>query len=148
MTQNKLTERIDENLFVEALTLCALYDESNRKLQKAIAAYDPMAQDEPDPQTLHACLACAIAMVERMNESDGVYREMKSGKKPGSELLCNMQDKKDLMAGFRSQKKYAFYFKAKNEKKQRFAPVKSTMSFNAAMHMDSVLENDRASSFM
>lgn len=29
VAQNKLTERIDKNLFVEALTLCALYDQSN-----------------------------------------------------------------------------------------------------------------------
>ena len=54
-------------------------------------------------------------MVEKMNDSDGVYREQKSGKKPGKDILCNMQDKKDLVAGFRNSKKYAFYFKAKAE---------------------------------
>ena len=122
VTQTKLTERIDENLFVEALTLCSLYDEGNQKLQKAIAAYEPMLQEEPNPNTLRACLVCAIAMVERMNDSDGVYRDMKSGKTLGANILCNMQDKKDLIAGFKKSKKYAFYFKAKEEKKQRFTP--------------------------
>lgn len=29
VTQSKFSEKIDENLFVEALTLCAFYDESN-----------------------------------------------------------------------------------------------------------------------
>ena len=143
-----MTERIDENLFVEALTLCALYDESNVKLRRAIADYDPMIQDEPSPATLRACLICAIAMVEKMNESDGVYRDTKAGKKPGSNILCNMQDKKDLMAGFRSSKKYAFYFQAKNAQKQRFTPAKQKLNFAQAMNMDSILENDKASSFM
>ena len=87
-------------------------------------------------------------MVEKMNESDGVYRETKSGKKPGSDILCNLQDKKDLMTGFRNSKKYTFYFKAKEEQPKRFTPVKKTMNFDKAMHMDSMLENDKTSSFM
>ena len=133
MTQSKFSERIDENLFVEALTLCAFYDESNQKLRKAIAAYDPLVHDEPSPQTLRACLICAISMVEKMNDSDGVYREQKSGKKPGSDIFCNMQDKKDLLAGFRNSRKYDFYFRAKAEQKKRFTPAKSKINFKQAM---------------
>ena len=83
-----------------------------------------------------------------MNDSDGVYREQKSGKKLGGDILCNMQDKKDLLAGFRKSPKYAFYFKAKAEQKKRFTPAKQKINFKQAMQMDSMLENHKTSSFM
>ena len=56
-----------------------------------------------------------------MNGADGIFASLKDKNKTGvATMLCNMQDKKDLMAGFRSNPTYKWYFKEKKQRVKRF----------------------------
>jgi hypothetical protein len=50
------SELIDENLFVEALTLCALNNKEDKELNAAINSFDQKQHEEPDKSSLRICL--------------------------------------------------------------------------------------------
>ena len=53
-------ELIDENLFVEALTLCALDTNDDKELNAALDNFDPRLHEEPSKATLKLCLRKAL----------------------------------------------------------------------------------------
>jgi hypothetical protein len=83
-----------------------------------------------------------LNLVLRMDNSDGSYTT--HGKYVvGSEIKCNMQDKKpELIQLFKSLSKYAWFFKEKDAIKKRFTPQKPKMSFDALMLMQAKEQDD------
>ena len=92
-----------------------------------------------------------------MNNAEGVFKQ----RRPSHKESCfnptsskgNMMARKDLMAGFKASKKYAFYWrlKHKSDGAQRFVPKQAKLGFEQAMMLDTVLENadfQETSSFM
>jgi hypothetical protein len=52
-----------------------------------------------------------LQLVEKMANSEGVYRKLKKGVDIASSIKCNLMDKKDLLDLFRA--KYPWYFKSR-----------------------------------
>ena len=71
----KNEESIDRNLFIEAITLCAIYQEKDQVLQSALAFYDPSLNQEPSPELLRLLLTYALDLVEAMNMADGIFKQ-------------------------------------------------------------------------
>jgi hypothetical protein len=94
-------ELIDEHLFVEALSLCALLEE-NQKINS-------LSKDESIDSSVET-IEKVIMLVERMSNSDGLNKKLKKGDISHS-IKCSLLDKKDMVEGFR--KKYAWYFNNK-----------------------------------
>jgi len=75
LTHSRQTvETIDKNLFIEAITLCALYQEKDKLLQSALARYDPSLNSDPSPELLRLLLTYALDLVESMNQAEGIFR--------------------------------------------------------------------------
>jgi hypothetical protein len=142
LTQSLRRELIDENLFVEALTLCAFFtNEPNKELRDRITAYDPLTHEEPDKKSLRVFLTQSLSLVEVMNKSDGVFSSINDKHRTGvAALKCSLQDKKDLMAGFRSNPKFKWYFQMKRQTPKRFHSKNLKLDFDSAMKMDSILQ--------
>lgn len=52
-----------------------------------------------------------LSFIERMANSDGIYKRIKKGNDPSCQMKCNLMDKKDLLDPFRH--KYDWYFRSK-----------------------------------
>ena len=50
LTTHQKEETIDKNLFIEAITLCALSHEKDQVLNAALKAYNPQVDEEPSQQ--------------------------------------------------------------------------------------------------
>jgi len=87
-----------------------LYSENDKELNAVLASYDPTVHDEPSKNSIKVCLSRAIALVERMNDSHGVYARTVSNKVLGNAIKCNLQEKRDLIASFKKSNKFAWYF--------------------------------------
>ena len=68
-------EQIDRNLFVEAITLCALYQEKDKTLMQAVTSFDPSRHEEPNPNLVKLLLTYCLDMVDAMNSSDRVCKQ-------------------------------------------------------------------------
>lgn len=135
---------------------------------KALASYDPASNQEPRADLLRLLLTYALDMVDAMNNAEGLSRKSQQltrisrggacGKLLGSfgEAGNSSITRKDLMAPFKSSKKYAFYWKLRKEMQaaKRFSGTtqnKKNIGFDRAMKLDTVLENtayNETSSFM
>ena len=133
-------ELIDENLFIEALTLCALDSSHDILLIQAVEQFDPRIHEEPNKETLKVCLKKCIEFVEHMYQADGVFASVKEKKTIFATMMCNMQDKKDLISGFKSNPSYKWYFRESKSKQKRFEPKKIKMNFDSVMRTDSALK--------
>lgn len=71
----KAEESIDKNLFIEAITLCAIYQEKDKVLQSALARYEPSLNEEPSPELLRLLLTYALDLVEAMNMAEGIFKQ-------------------------------------------------------------------------
>ena len=107
-------------------------------------------------------------MVDVMNNAEGISRKSQQQSRISRNGTCGKligsfgdagntpQNRKDLMAAFKASKKYAFYWKFKQEmqSQKRFSGTtqkNKNIGFEKAMKLDTVLENsafNETSSFM
>ena len=74
LTFNHSPESIDKNLFIEAITLCALYQEKDKALTNAVMNFSPKDGQEPSQELLKLCLTYALDLVEAMSNADTIFR--------------------------------------------------------------------------
>ena len=80
-------QTIDENLFVEAITLCALYPDNNKQFERSLKTF----KNEMSLEFSHICLTRCLNLVQRMANSNGLFSSR--GKITGSEIKANFCDK-------------------------------------------------------
>lgn len=61
-------QKIDQNLFTEAITLIAIFKTDDKKLQILLRDYE---NEEPSFELERACLKRCLNFVKKINESDG-----------------------------------------------------------------------------
>lgn len=69
-----------------------------------------------------------------MSNSEGIYKKIKKNSDNGSNIKCNLMEKKDIIEAFRY--KYSWYFRSK----YNFVPPKKK-NFDDIMEMSSVWTN-------
>ena len=99
---------LDRNLFIEAVTLCALYHTPNDKVfAKMVDKYNG---GDHNSQLEHAAIKKCLNLVATMNNSDSTSSCLNRSA-AGSNIKFNLQDRsKDLMHPFKVCGHYAWYF--------------------------------------
>ena len=83
-------ESIDKNLFIEAITLCALYQEKDKFLMQAVSSFDPERHEEPSPELMKLLLTYCLDMVDVMNSSERVCKnQVRENKFSKSGVMSN-----------------------------------------------------------
>ena len=140
--------------------MCAFQQENDKVLMKALSQYDPAQHEEPKADLLRLLLTYALDMLEAMNCADGLSRtahqlsilsKLNVGRTIGNygNESKTYVAKRDLMAPFRTSKKYAFYWKLRKEleTQKRFSgktKSRKQIGFDKAMQLDTILENNNA----
>ena len=125
---------------------------------KALAQYDPNQHEEPKADLMRLLLTYALDMIDAMNNAEGLNRtslqisilsKLNVGRQIGNygndqKAACALR--KDLMAPFKASKKYAFYWKLRDEleARKRFSgktKSRKQIGFDRAMQLDTILEN-------
>ena len=120
---------IDQNLFVEAITLIALYPDEP-EFDKMLRKFT----DDLTPTFSHLCLQRCLNLVTRMNNSEGRYAARYGSRQLGQELKAQLKDREhDLLAPFRANARYLWYFKERELAKKRFTPQKPKYNFDSVM---------------
>ena len=93
---------------------------------QAVTCFDPSRHEEPDPQLVKLLLTYCLDMVDAMNNSERVCKQqVRDNKFRTNGVISNNSvgvnknkisgQRKDIMAPFRTSKKYAFYWRLKRE---------------------------------
>ncbi len=133
---------LDEHLFVEALALAALFSEAGESAAVAVeeeAAASPDVQDEDCAYEIEdtsetTSVEKVLRFIERLANSDGIYKRLKQGGDIAESIKCNLRDKKDILDPFRS--KYSWFFRVRTDaiRKKGFEDV---MDMSSIMYSSS-----------
>lgn len=112
LATTQVAQTIDENLFVEAITLCALYPEqTDRSFERALKRFE----EDLSPELARLALTRCLNLVQRMSNSGGPVGLQGGGRNQitlGNEIKSNslmasgIHALRDLMGVFRSKKTY------------------------------------------
>ena len=140
---NKRSQTIDQNLFTEAVTLCALYTNDKQFVAQLREETDETLSKELLKQSLSRCLH----LVSRMNESAGRISGQASNLKQsvhsnlGVQFKTSLLDKNaDIMQLFRKKRAYAWFFEELEQIRKRFTPAKRAIDFDEVFNHKSMFD--------
>ena len=103
----------------------------------------PSVQDEDCPYEFEDTsettgVEIVLRLIERIANSDGIYKRLRQGGDIADSIKANLRDKKDIMEPFRS--KYSWFFRVRTDavKKKGFEDI---------MDMSSILESNASQLF-